>query len=361
MLRLEMLPAQHGDALLLEYGPGEEPTHRCLIDAGPENAYRAVRERLSELPTDSGGGRELELLVVTHVDGDHIEGVVKVLQDDEVDLQPDDVWFNDWNHLAPLERHKPPKRLGPEAGEFLGALLDQQERPWNAAFDGLVIMVPEDAEAPLPTWTTPGGLRLTVISPTIDTLLRLRHKWKSAIKAAGFTPGNRQAALEQFRNRRWAKAPTLGDEQDRKTLDHSEANGSSIALLAEYGGRRLLLAADAYAPELRVGLERWQASQGQDGPVELDGFKLPHHGSDKNVTPQLFQTVSCSNYLVSTNGKRFHHPDRAALSMVVEEHRGDGPPVLLFNYESPFTKGWRQRDDCEARYGPDAVLELSTS
>ncbi len=364
MLRLEMLPAQHGDALLLEYGPRETVTHRCLIDGGPDNAYRAVRERLAALPATPGGGRDVELLVVTHVDGDHIEGVVKLLQDDEIGLRPGDVWFNDWNHLAPLQKRVEPRHLGPEAGEFLGALLDQQARPWNTAFDQGVIMVPEDLEAPLPSWTTPGGLKLTVISPTIDTLLRLRATWKKAIQAAGFAPGNRQAALDQFRHRRWAEAPkvTLGDEQQRKTLDHSEANGSSIALMAEYGGRCLLLAGDAFAPELRMGLERWQRARGRaEQPARLDGFKLAHHGSAKNITPQLLAGVECPSYLISTNGKRFFHPDQDAMAMVVSEHRGDGTPVLLFNYETPFTKGWADRDGCVARYGPGSVLELATA
>lgn len=363
MLRLEMLPAEHGDALLLEYGTGAGVTHRTLIDGGPENAYAGVRERLLQLPVGPNGHRHLELLVITHVDADHIEGVVKMLQDHELALSFGDVWFNDWNHIALLEKARPPDRLGPEAGEFLGALLEQQEQTWNAAFAGATVMVPPDPGAPLQRWTTPGGLSLTVVSPTVDTLIKLRRKWKSAIEAAGFAPGSRDSALRQFSTRRWAKAPRLGNESVRKSLDHSEANASSIALLAEFGGRRLLLGADAFADVLRPTLQRWMAEAPADhaaGRVQLDAFKLAHHGSGNNMTPQLMGVLASDDYLVSTNGKRFRHPDREAIEIVLAGHVGPAPPVLRFNYRTPFTMPWDGNPGCDARYGHASVLELAT-
>ncbi|HMB51688.1 MAG TPA: hypothetical protein VKU40_00140, partial [Thermoanaerobaculia bacterium] len=65
MFRIEMLPAAHGDALLIEYGDQAAP-RRVLVDGGPWYAYDEVRARLFEI---FGGSRiDLELLVVTHVD-----------------------------------------------------------------------------------------------------------------------------------------------------------------------------------------------------------------------------------------------------------------------------------------------------
>ncbi|MDQ3897121.1 MAG: hypothetical protein M3326_07740 [Actinomycetota bacterium] len=363
MLRLEMLPAEHGDALLLEYGKGTEVTHRTLVDGGPENAYAGVRRRLLEIPPAADGMRHLELLVVSHVDADHIDGVVKMLQDDDLALSVGDVWFNDWNHLATLEKAKRPDHLGPEAGEFLGALLDMNGRPWNAAFGMAGVMVPEEPDEPLQRWTTPGGLSLTVVSPTVDTLITLRSNWKSAIEAAGFSPGDRTSAVRQFQSRRWAKAPEkLGDERRRDTLDHAEANASSIALVAEFGGRRLLLGADAFADVLRAGLQRWlhEAGDPADGRVPLDAFKLPHHGSENNMTPQLMGVLASDDYLISTNGKRFRHPNREAIDLVLAGHVRSKRPVLLFNYRTPYTRPWEHGDGYESRYEAAAVLDLPT-
>ena len=70
MFRIEMLPAAHGDCLWIEYGSGAR-VHRILIDGGPAHAYPALRERILHLPADA---RRFELLVITHIDADHIEG-----------------------------------------------------------------------------------------------------------------------------------------------------------------------------------------------------------------------------------------------------------------------------------------------
>jgi beta-lactamase superfamily II metal-dependent hydrolase len=364
MIRLEMLPANHGDALLLEWGPGTTTRRRMLIDAGPRNAYAGVRERLLRLPARNGR-RRVDLLVVTHVDGDHIEGVIALLQDDELALDVREVWFNDWNHLEPLVAGQTPAHLGPEQGEFLGALLEERGVPWNHAFDGGAVVCTQPGDGRLPVRRV-GGMALTVVSPTVDTLIVLRKNWKKAIEAAGFRPGSRADALAQFHVRRWAKKPpALGTEAEPKTLDHAPANGSSIGLLAEYGGRRLLLTGDAFAQVLRPALERWRderpASRTRDGTrVPFDVVKLAHHGSANNVSPELLGVLDTPVYLVSTSGAVFHHPDVAAIRMVVEEHPGPGDADVRFNYHQPQTDLWAGRPGITARYGDDALVELET-
>jgi len=74
MLRVEMLPADRGDCLLIEYGATDEVEYRVLIDGGHANAYEEVQERLLQVPTDAEGRRQFELLVITHIDGDHVDG-----------------------------------------------------------------------------------------------------------------------------------------------------------------------------------------------------------------------------------------------------------------------------------------------
>ena len=71
MFNIEMLPANEGDALWIEYGPDHGPVHRVLIDCGRKKAYREVRARLDAAAAQ---GRELDfdLFVLTHVDADHI-------------------------------------------------------------------------------------------------------------------------------------------------------------------------------------------------------------------------------------------------------------------------------------------------
>src|SRR6185295_8325573 len=95
--RIEMLPAKHGDALLIEYGD-ENRTRRILIDGGPLHAYPDVNERLSKLPP---GDQAVELLVVTHVDTDHVEGIIRLMAMPEQNwpIYVKEVWFNGWRHI----------------------------------------------------------------------------------------------------------------------------------------------------------------------------------------------------------------------------------------------------------------------
>jgi glyoxylase-like metal-dependent hydrolase (beta-lactamase superfamily II) len=78
------LPAGIGDALLVEYGT-TTTTHLVLIDGGTARAGRTLPALLYPKP--------LELLVVTHIDNDHISGVLTMLDSTFAPI-PHDVWFN---------------------------------------------------------------------------------------------------------------------------------------------------------------------------------------------------------------------------------------------------------------------------
>lgn len=359
-----MLPAERGDALLVEYGPGSPdaiPSHRVLVDGGPVNSgqYDLVRERLARIPVGADGRRHFDLLIVTHVDADHVEGVIRLLQDRELRCVFDDVWFDGWRHLAAIDPASTVAVLGPTQGEFLGALLRAQGRPWNQYVSGGPIVVPDDG--PLPVVDLRGGMRLTVVSPTVPKLRRLARVWADAVRDAGFEPGDADAAVEQLSSQWWARPPVLGTEAITASDDSSEANGSSIAVLAEYGGRSLLLTGDAHDDVLVASLRRLRAERGgaDDEPVRVDGCKLPHHGSSKNVTRQLLAELRADAYLVSTSGDRFQHPDASAIGTIRRAHGDADPPTILFNYRQPNTEIWEPL--LEARFGDDAILRLPTA
>src|SRR5215468_7899909 len=95
MFKVEMLPSAHGDGLLLEYGAPAAP-RRVLIDGGTEPAYKSLKARIERLRP---GDRHFELLVITHIDADHIGGIVKMLEMSELGTKFDEVWFNGYPHL----------------------------------------------------------------------------------------------------------------------------------------------------------------------------------------------------------------------------------------------------------------------
>ena len=49
--------------------------------------------------------------------------------------------------------------------------------------------------------------------------------------------------------------------------------------------------------------------------------------------------VTCRNYLVSTSGSYFKHPDREAIARIVKY--GGAQPYIHFNYSSPQNEVWK--------------------
>lgn len=342
MLTVEMLPAEHGDCLWVEYGDPGRPSV-LLIDGG--TGAPATISRLGRRIADRlGNDHPAALAVVTHVDADHITGVLDLLEAPGRDLPFAEVWFNGWEHLAPGVR-------GPVQGERLGDALRRRRLPWNASFDGRAVVVPDDG--PLPVVDLPGDLRLTLLSPSPTRLSELRPVWEREVREAGLVPGAAPAP----------PAPAAPDVLDEGPLDPerlaarrfsgdlSEANGSSIAFLAEHDGALVLFTGDAFAGVLAQSLRRLAAERGTRR-VAVDAFKVSHHGSRHNLSPELLEVLDCPRFLFSTNGRRYRHPDAVAVSRVVV---GASGAELLFNYRTRYTEPWeaqglRRRFGYRTRY-----------
>lgn len=384
MFRIEMLPAAHGDCLWLEYGSGRE-IHRILIDGGPAHAYPALRERVLHLPAEE---RRFDLLVITHIDADHIEGIIRLLLDAEaLDCRFDRIWFNGRDQLNAVP-DPAGEALGAMQGEILGMLIADYEqrtgtRVWNLGFDKALATIDPQAPA-LPVVELPGACRLTLLSPDHARLLDLKDNWAKELKAARVRSGDvaaLRAALEHSRSLR-PMGDVLGEEDSLDWESHaanegemgfgdvlgggtgepgadapfggdtSRANGSSIALLLEYPAAapqvRLLLAGDAWASILETSVGRLVAPGAR---LAVNAFKLAHHGSVANVTESLLGKLRCANYLLSTNGAIFNHPHARCVELLLKSHAGPGKPRLHFNYLAASTEAWSEEaDQCNRGY-----------
>ncbi len=344
MFSCEMLPAGCGDALWLTYGKSDA-LHYVLIDGGLACTARTIRARLRALPAER---RRLDLLVVTHIDLDHIGGILDLLRRPPAGLRIDDVWFNAWDHLPQEEGI-----LGAKQAESLSYQIEAHGYPWNAAFGGKAVALGPTDEG-VPEIVLPGGMTLRLLGPSRTRLAELRRVWHAEIVKAGLVPGKAGSALER-------KAKT-GDDlgvlgapgqinierlaAETFQEDHSAPNGSSIAFLAEYDGRRVLFAGDAFAGDLEAGLAHLGATA--ESPMPLSLFKLSHHGGRYNTSRALLERIRCGQYLVSTDGTRHGHPEPTAMARVISYGRRAGRPTLLFNYRSDQTNVWDDRALCAA-------------
>jgi beta-lactamase superfamily II metal-dependent hydrolase len=332
-LTVELLPARHGDCILVSWGTAAD-RHQMLIDAGPAHAYDGIAEELRARAITA-----VDLLVLTHVDADHVEGMILLVNDSELDLDIREVWYNGAPQLTS-------EQLGPVQGEILGALIAERRLRWNDAFGGRAALA-RDGEA-LQCVELPAGLKITILGPDRTQLDRLHDTWLAACREAHLTVGSTAEALNALRARpklvpaqsylRGGPTPRVAKlAAERRGNDTSIPNGSSIVLLLEWHGRSVLLAGDATPSALRLAVRRLLAERGT-ATLAVDVFKVAHHGSAKNIDAAIAGLVPAGHYLISTDGSYFNHPDATAVATMVQHGRPGAE--LVFNYDNPRNRVW---------------------
>ena len=352
MFELTMLKASEGDCLLLSYGDAGALKH-ILIDGGRSGDYPRLRNRLEALNRAS---RSLELLVVSHIDADHIDGIVCLLQDPKPPIGIKEIWFNGFDALDKLET------MGFRAGDELSDLLRAGNHKVNDRFGGEAVTAEHTSPIELD-----GGLKITLLSPELAKLSTLRTEWENwrvaelAEKArarqeeeeAAVIAKAAAAGLEVFGKRTMPAVLDVDKLADSySVIDREPPNGSSIAFIAEYEGRSVLLGADAHPDTLVRTLQKML--KGDQKRLHLDLFKVSHHGSRKNVTRELLELMECSRFAVSTNGARFGHPDPEAIAGLIKY--SSGKPTVYFNSRHDQTEPWErltQRVTCVFPKGQD--------
>lgn len=356
MFAVEMLPAGCGDSLIVEYGTGSA-RHRILIDAGPLYAWPDVRARLLKRADD-----RYDLFVVTHVDEDHIGGALSLLDDPDLRHTISQAWFNGYVHCK-----QGGNVLGPVNGEQLTLRIASGGIGWNnrpergtgawgpipggATPAGGALVVPDSG--PLPTFPLPGvpDGRIVLLGPTRKVLAAMAGVWVEALKNSGIMPGAGAAGHQAGQSPRPPRRTIvplpgkldgawLGKTAGAGPKDTKEANASSIALIVEYGGKRVLLPGDSTWNVLAPGLARYAAELGRPS-VPFDLVKLPHHGSGANFTREVASLLQGSRFLVSSDGMLYGHPDDSALARAISV--ASGPATFYCDYASFRTTPWAQR------------------
>ncbi|MDF3885519.1 AVAST type 1 anti-phage system MBL fold metallo-hydrolase Avs1a [Cupriavidus basilensis] len=362
MLRLKMYPARNGDAFLVDASGSH-----ILIDAGFASTFNDhIAPDLRQL---AHAGGQLDLLVCTHIDGDHIGGLLEFISSNGAPgarsiVEVKEVWHNSLRSLPSppgppdsasdrqvLEAIRRrgfllPPASGPTAnpisakqGSSLAKRLKQHDYLWNAS-DGTTSMT-----SGRPPHTLPNGVQVRLIGPTVARLEELRTWWILEMRRLSYKGGaavdpvvedayemvcayTRQPAPAMVKTISAASTKRLNEVY---VPDISPTNGSSIATLIESEGKRLLFLGDAWAEDIVVELKRLH---GDGGPHLFDAIKVSHHGSIHNTSVDLLSLIDAPIFLVSSNGSIHHHPDYEVLAEIV-----DRPATferkIYFNYETP--------------------------
>lgn len=355
---LEALEAKFGDSLILHYGQENHPRF-IVIDGGPSGVYRqSLAPRLAKLREKWAGNEplDIEMVMVSHLDSDHVKGIVDwtaaLVEEEEQAGEAsaniltlwhntfDDIVGNDQDGViaslsASIQRSgdvviiPPGLPLSRETGLVLATVAEGRGLRQNAEklnIDvnpkfGRLVMAPKSGKK-IVDWGD--GLKFTVVSPSAARLAVLQVEWDKKIKELK-TKGKLNTAEAQVE---------LADY-----LDKSPYNLSSIVVLAECGGKRMLLTGDARGDFILEGLQA--AGLVHPGAkCRVDLLKIQHHGSAHDTTQAFFETVVADHYVISANGK-YGNPDTPTLQMLSDARGNEQFTLYLTNKDGEDALGSR--------------------
>lgn len=336
MFKLHAVQAQFGDCLILEFGTAAKRRF-ILIDGGPPDTLNNDLDAALQSIVPS---KKLDLIVLSHIDIDHIAGLLELLAALEQDKANGDkprvavggLWHNSFQKSLDPDGDITQRMqmlmtmagsasvtmplaadsfFGVKEGNRLRILAKKLKLPLNSGFqDDLIIL--ETATQPFKF----GKLTLRVVGPNQANLDALRAEWL-----------------------KWLAKSESQMASDPATLANSDGsipNLSSIVLLAEYEGKTVLLTGDARSDHIMDGLK--QAGLLANGKLHVDVLKVAHHGSNRNATATFFKNLTADTYVISANGKD-DNPDYETLTWIVEAARSAGRQIkIIVTNNTPSTK-----------------------
>ncbi|MGG0747254.1 MBL fold metallo-hydrolase [Priestia megaterium] len=368
MIKVRMYPARNGDCFLISFG--DKKKKHILIDCGYVNTYEKFLKK--DLIKLADNNEKINLMIVTHIDADHISGAIKFIADNNKNkfIKIDEVWFNAYRHLQHIRKSNKELResereilereialgksflkrinqdeiakdeISAKQGSNLGALLLKGQYNWNTNFDGNAVIARDNEDINI------DDIKINVLSPSEEKIKKLEEQWVKELKKRKWNfnittdelfddayefmqmmDENGKITVSNISKQGKAEHIKLEDYIDMEYAnDDSVNNGSSIAILIKYKEKKLLLLADAHPDIILEQLNKM-------GERNFNLVKVPHHGSMKNTTNELARNLLSNRYLFSTNGYRHQHPDPQTIIKLLFSNQ-QCEKQLYFNYKT---------------------------
>ena len=299
-----------GDAILIELFDETDNPFIILIDGG----YKETGEKICQYIINKYYNPVIHLMVNTHPDIDHTSGLKAILGNDKIEVKQI-VMNRPWKDagLKPehfkdgrITRNSLAERLRDEfaMADDIEDIAKKKNIPLGRAFQGYNLI----------------SNVLTVLAPN-------QTSYKKFLLASGKTPDSFVDEL----NKKSYKKVELEEEKynENETIkwfekeDTSEVNQTSLVLSLKIGKAHFLLTGDAGKATLISALNFYEKLSYSNSITDFTVVQLPHHGSRKNINPDILNKLSPKSYIISCppNGIKDGHPSRRLINKILELKR----------------------------------------
>jgi len=321
-IKFEFLP-NAGEAILITI----DNKFTILMDGG--NSHPFIRE-FSKLRIPVP---RVDMVIVTHIDKDHIGGIIQILKDK--------THLNNIKHLLFNEPEKCNLFYSPSDGAEVNnrdgsSLLKLLEENCHINYIKSIHTMNAELEDKLSRIIP--NTKVKILSPSPSALEKLFSVWNpSDFKQESDV----SAELLEVPS---GDIPTIAQQQYK--LDSDISNNSSIALLLTHENKNYLLLGDAHITQINKSLVGMGFSE--DNPLHLQLIKLSHHGSIGNINKDFLQLVRTNQYIIcnpSAASKRL--PNRETIAQIAfygKSIKNDESKKILLTKKSNADLEFNRRD-----------------
>lgn len=312
---IHMLKAEHGDCFLISFENSVGNKMNILVDGGVRKTYK---EELKGILSDIVNREEqLDIIIVTHIDNDHIGGIISLFEDKDFvkTLKPKEIIYNFYS--PEIEYNTKDTYVSYTQGDHLSKLLKEYNVQETCKI--------KISKAKSGTIFKFDNMELYILSPLPSDINALNEDWKKNTNQITSYKDDYKDSIENWNNFEETYTPSL-------------TNKSSISFIMKLKSKLVLMMGDAPPDIIYNQLIQYKNYIGHplDAPLQFSAVKLSHHGGENSINKKLLSSIICNDFMISTNGKIYKHPRKKTMIQILK----DNPKARFYlNYQrNVFTK-----------------------
>jgi beta-lactamase superfamily II metal-dependent hydrolase len=292
-----VLKAFHGDCILIKTFTSNFDEFVILIDGGTASTFNYfLKKELEDINI-------IDLVVLTHIDSDHIGGLLKLLGNSIMNsISIKEFWINHPELIDFDEK----TLISVSHGNKLKELISKK--------------LPNSSICQINTslnTISRSGIKFEILSPSKEIVNLLYKEWKSLEKEAETQSNSVNISKNKNNYSTSLKELSSAKFKPSKKVNKDIFNASSIAFNLRCPDVSILLLADSRAEIVIESLNKLGYNTSKK--ITADYVKVSHHGSSNNTSKELLNLIESKKFLISTNGgsSNHKHPSREVISKLL--------------------------------------------